>query len=101
MTRDSKLVPFGVIAGLVLAGTGFRFEVGWIQASGILLAGVGAAAGMVDTYRVGIIETNWGTTRRAESPVRFQFEAAFWSAFITIWTIGGMLVSLGIIGHKK
>lgn len=99
--RNCYILFFSVIAGLILAGVGSCSEARWVQASGIILAGAGAAASMVDTYREGVIETNWGTIRRAESPVLFQIEAAFWSALIACWTIGGVLCSLGVIGHRK
>lgn len=89
-----------VVGGLVAVGMGFRYELSWLFATGWLLAGIGAGLGLHDCVRKGVLRGNFGTIRREDGPGWFRFQAILWSLAVAAWTIGGVLVALGVIGKR-
>lgn len=96
-SRRDVLVLALFLGGLILSGVGLGLQRMPLVGIGSLLTGAGCAIGMVETHRAGVIATNWGTTRRADAPVGFRMECAFWWLVIAAGTAAGILKSLGIL----
>ena len=97
MRRHDLLFFIVTIGGLSLACLGAGAGLKPLVAGGSLLAGTCAAVGMVRSQVAGVIRTNRGTLRRAEDPVGFWIESAFWWIVILLWTLGGAMHGFGLL----
>ena len=86
-SKRDVLVLALCFSGLILFGLGTALPLLPLIGIGSLLVGAGCAIGMVEPPRAGVLVTNWGVTKRADSPVRFRVECAFWWLVILAITL--------------
>jgi len=92
------LVP-GLL-GLALFATGMLG--GWrgLVAPGCAIAGLAGAASLLRAQRTGVLRTRQGLLRRSDHPALFRFHAGCGWTAVLLWTLGGLLFGLGVLGPR-
>jgi len=88
------LVGFGLFLLALLAG--------WrpLAAVGSVTAGVAGGWSLLRCQRLGILRTRHGLLHRRDHPAGFRFHLGCGWTAILLWTLGGVLFSLGVLGPR-
>ncbi len=100
MSRTERWILVLCVSGLILIGVESSAGIRLLAAAGSVLSGVGGALSALESQRKGVIWTNLGRYRPEECRACFRFQLAWLWTFILLWTFGGVLYGLGVLGHR-
>src|SRR3954468_18083164 len=88
------------LGGAGVLAFGVAMLAGWRPpaAAGSLTAGVAGAWSMLRCQRRGIFRTRRGLLRRDDHPALFRLHLGCGWTAILLWTLGGLLFGLGVLG---
>ena len=75
---------------------------GWrpLAALGSVIAGAAGGWSLLRCQRLGILRTRHGLLHRRDHPAGFRFHLGCGWTAILLWTLGGLLVGLGLLGSR-